>query len=60
MELNCLGIHEITQELGSQGYQMADRFITSDALTGIEVLIGIDYFSCFISRNKLIILVYGP
>ena len=31
---------------------MADRFITSDALTGIKVLLGIDYFSCSISRQK--------
>ena len=49
MELNCPGIHEVTQQPGSQGYQMADRFITSDALTGIEVLIGVNYFSCIIS-----------
>ena len=52
MELNCLGIHEVKQQLGSQGYQMADSFITSDALTGIEVSIGVDYFSCFISRQR--------
>ena len=35
-----------------QGYQMADRYVTLDALTGIEILIGVDYFSCFISRQR--------
>ena len=52
MELNCPEIYDVTQQLGSQGYQMPDHFITSDALTGIEVLIGTDYFSCFISQQK--------
>ena len=39
VELNCSGIHEAIQQLEGQGYQMADHYITSDALTGIEVLI---------------------
>ena len=52
MELNCPGIHEVTQQLEEQGYQLADCYITSDASTEIEVLIGVDYFSCFISRQR--------
>ena len=51
MELNCPGIHEVTQQLEEQGYQLADHYKISDALTGIEVLIGVDYFSCFITRQ---------
>ena len=49
MELNCLEIHEVTQQLEEQGYQLVYHYKTSDALTGIEVLIGVDYFSCFIA-----------
>ena len=52
MKLNCPGLHNVAQTLKSQGHQLADRFITSDALTGIEILIGVDYFSCFVSRLK--------
>ena len=52
MELNCPGIHEVTQQLEEQVYQLADHYITSDSLTGIEVLIGVDYFSCFITRQR--------
>ena len=52
MEMNCPGIYEVTQQLERQGYQLADHCITSDALTGIEALIRVDYFSCFISRQK--------
>ena len=52
MELNCSGIHKVTRQLEEQGYQLADRCATSDALTGIEVLIGVDYFSCFIYRQR--------
>ena len=35
-----------------QGHKLADRNITSDSLTGIELLIGIDYFTQFITRQK--------
>ena len=62
MELNCPGIHEVTQQFGSQGYQVADRFITSDALTGTVVLIDVNYFSCFIEEipNESIECHYLP
>ena len=52
MELNCPGIYEVSQRLEQQGYQLADHYITSGPLMGIEVLIGVDYFSCFISRQR--------
>ena len=52
MELNCPGIYEVSQHLEQQGYQLADHYITSDALTGIKILIGVDYFSCFTSRQR--------
>ena len=52
MELNCPGIYKVTQQLETQGYQFADHYITPDALTGIEVLIRVDYFSCFIARQR--------
>ena len=52
MELNCPGIYEVSQQLEQDGYHLADHHISSDALTGIEVLIGVDYFSCFISRQR--------
>ena len=32
MELNCPGICEVTQQLEEQGFQLADHYITSDAL----------------------------
>ena len=50
--LNCLGIHNVVRMLETQGHQLANRNITSDALTGIELLIGVDYFANFISRQK--------
>ena len=50
--LNCPGIYNVTQALEKQGHQLADRNITSDSLTGIELLIGVDYFVQFITRQK--------
>ena len=50
--LNCPRIYNITQTLEKQGHQLTDRNITSDSLTGIELLIGIDYFAQFITRQK--------
>ena len=50
--LNCPGIYNVAQALEKQGHQLADRNITSDSLTGIELLIGIDYFAQFITRQK--------
>ena len=42
--LNCLRIHNVVRMLETQGHQLADRNITSGSLTGIELLIGVDYF----------------
>ena len=50
--LKCPGIYNIAQALEKQGHQLADRNITSDSLTGIELLIGVDYFAQFIIRQK--------
>ena len=50
--LNCPGIYNVAQALEKQGHQLADRNITSDSLTGVELLIGVDYFAQFITRQK--------
>ena len=50
--LNCPGIYNVAQTLEKQGHQLADRNITSDSLTGMELLIGADYFAQFITRQK--------
>ena len=50
--LNCPGIHNIVKMLEIQGHKLADRNITSDSLTGIELLIGVDYFAQFITQQK--------
>ena len=52
MELNCPSIYEVSQQLEQDRYRLTDHHISSDTLTGIEVLIGVDYFSCFISRQR--------
>ena len=50
--LNCPGIYNIAQTLEKQGHQLANRNIPSDSLTGIELLIGVDYFAQFITQQK--------
>ena len=50
--LNYPGIHNVVRMLEIQGHQLADKNIASDSLTGIELLIGVDYFVHFISRQK--------
>ena len=50
--LNCPGIYNVAQTLEKQGHQLADHNITSDSLTDIELLIGVDYFAQFITRKK--------
>ena len=50
--LNCPSIYNVAQTLERQGHQLADRNITSDSLTGIELLIVVDYFAQFITRQK--------
>ena len=44
MELNCPGLHNVAETLKSQSHKLADCFMTSDAFTGIKILIGVDYF----------------
>ena len=50
--LNCPDICNVAQALEKQGHQLADHNTTSDSLTGIELLIGVDYFAQFITRQK--------
>ena len=40
------------QRVESKGFHLADHDLTSDALTGIEILIGVDHFTTFIVRQK--------
>ena len=49
---NSPGLFEVSQKLESKGFNLADHNITSDALTGIEILIGVDHFTRFIVRQK--------
>ena len=46
------GLYEVAQKLESKGFNLADHNITSDALTGIEILIGVDHFTRLIVRQK--------
>ena len=46
------GLYEVAQKLESKGFNLADQNITSDALTGIEILIGVDTFTRLIVRQK--------
>ena len=49
---NCPGLFEVAQKLESKGFHLADHNITSDALTGIEILIGVDHFTRLTVRQK--------
>ena len=49
---NSPGLFEVAQELESKGFHLADYNITSDALTGIEILNGVDHFTRLIVRQK--------
>ena len=49
---NCPGLYEVAQTLENKGFHLADHSITSDALTGIEILIGVDHFTRLIVRQK--------
>ena len=46
------GLFELAQMLEHKGFDLADRNITNDALTGIEILIGVDNFTRLIIRQK--------
>ena len=49
---NCPGLFEVAQKLESKGFHLVDHNISSDALTGIEILIGDDRFTKLIVRQK--------
>ena len=49
---NSPGLFEVAQKLESKGFNLADHNITSDALIGIEILIGVDHFTRLIVRQK--------
>ena len=49
---NCPGLYKVAQNLESKGFHLTDRSLTSEALTGIEILIGVDYFTRLIVRQK--------
>ena len=49
---NCPGLFEVAQKFESKGFHLADHNITSDPLTGIEILIGVDHFTRLIVRQK--------
>ena len=46
------GLYEVAQTLENKGFHLADHSITSDALTGVELLIGVDHFTRLIVRQK--------
>ena len=46
------GLFELAQKLEQKGFSLADQNITSDALTGIEILIGVDDFTRLIVRQS--------
>ena len=50
--LNCPWIFNVAQRLSDWGYQLADRGVNSDILIGVEILIGVDYFSQFVKRQR--------
>ena len=49
---NCPGLFDVPQRLESKGFHLADHDLTSDALTGIEILIGVAHFTRFKVRQK--------
>ena len=49
---NGPGLIDVAQRLESKGFHLADHDITSDALTSIEILIGVDHFTRLIVRQK--------
>ena len=49
---NCPGLFNVAKRLKNKGFHLANHDITSDALTGIEILIGVDHFTRLIVRQK--------
>ena len=46
------GLFKLAQKLEHKGFDLADRNITNDVLTGIEIPIGVDNFTRLIVRQK--------
>ena len=49
---NSPSLYEVAQRLESKGFHLPDHSITSDALSGIEILTGVDHFTKLIVRQK--------
>ena len=49
---NSPGLFEVAQKLVSKGFHIVNHNITSDELTGIEILNGVDHFTRLIVRQK--------
>ena len=49
---NSPRLYEVAKKLENKGFNLVDQHITSDALTGIEILIGVDNFTRLIVRQK--------
>ena len=49
---NCPGLFDVALRLESKGFYLANHDITSDTLTGIEILIGVDHSTRLIVRQK--------
>ena len=47
-----LVLTKLNKNLERKGFYLADRSLTSEALTGIELLIEVDYFTRLILRQK--------
>ena len=49
---NIPGLYEVRQKLESKGFHLTNHNITSDGLTGVEILNGADHFMRLIVRQK--------
>ena len=56
---NCPGLFDVAQQLESKGFHLADYDITSDALTGIEILTGVDHITRLIAQGTSLFVIKG-
>ena len=52
--INCTGICNVIETLKGSGVKLADDSIDRDEIRDVDVLIGIDYFSYFITGHRMI------
>ena len=52
--IHCPGIHNVIETLKGSGVKLADDSIDCDVIRDVDVLIGIDYFSYFITGHRMI------